>query len=109
MNQYHSNGKLLLTGEYLVLQGAEALALPLKKGQTLRVKPIGETDRLIWQSVYNGSIFFEAIFSIENLRILQTNNEELARFLQKLLKKAWGFLPSLIRKTTGYFIETFLS
>ena len=109
INQYHSNGKLLLTGEYLVLQGAEALALPLKKGQTLRVKPIRESDRLIWQSVYNGKIFFEAVYAFDNLRIVQTNNEELARFLQKLLRKAWGYLPSFIRKTTGYFIETFLS
>ncbi len=34
---FYSNGKLLLTGEYLVLDGAKALALPTKMGQNLQV------------------------------------------------------------------------
>jgi len=108
IHQYHSNGKLLLTGEYLVLRGAEALALPLQKGQTLRVKPLAEQDRLIWKSIYNGRIFFEAEFATDTFNILKTNNQELALFLQKLLKKALGYIPAFIRRT-GYFIETFLS
>ncbi|MBS3806135.1 MAG: hypothetical protein KGY60_01410 [Bacteroidales bacterium] len=108
IRQYHSNGKLLLTGEYLVLKGAEALALPLKKGQTLRVKPLEDQNRLIWRSIYEGQIFFQAVFSIDDFRILQTNNQERAGFLQKLLQRALSYIPSFIRKT-GYFIETFLS
>ena len=107
IRQYHSNGKLLLTGEYLVLKGAEALALPLKKGQTLRVEPLHDHNRLVWRSTYKGHVFFQAVFSIDPFTILQTNNQELARFLQKLLQKAFSHIPSFIRKT-GYFIETFL-
>ena len=34
---FRSNGKLLLSGEYLVLFGAEALAIPLRYGQTLDI------------------------------------------------------------------------
>ena len=34
---FYSNGKLLLTGEYLVLNGAVALAIPTKFGQTLTI------------------------------------------------------------------------
>ncbi|MDB4497362.1 GHMP kinase, partial [Flavobacteriaceae bacterium] len=30
LNTFYSNGKLLLTGEYLVLEGATALAVPTK-------------------------------------------------------------------------------
>ena len=37
---FYSNGKLLLTAEYLVLDGAKALALPTKFGQDLEVKKI---------------------------------------------------------------------
>src|SRR6056297_76946 len=107
IRQYHSNGKLLLTGEYLVLKGAEALALPLKKGQTLQVEPLYDHNRLVWRSTYNGHIFFQAVFSIDRFSILQTNNQELARFLQKLLQKALNYIPSFIRKT-GYFIEASL-
>jgi len=106
-HQYHSNGKLLLTGEYLVLLGAEALALPLKRGQTLQVKPLEEKDRLIWRSLYNGSIFFEAVFSTDNLLIIQTNNDDLAGFLQNLLRKALEYIPSFVKKT-GYMVESFL-
>ena len=40
MNTYRANGKLLLTGEYLVLKGALALAMPLKLGQSLEVLQI---------------------------------------------------------------------
>ena len=34
---YYSNGKLLITGEYAVLDGALSLALPTKFGQELNV------------------------------------------------------------------------
>ena len=35
MKSFHSNGKLLISGEYLVLDGALSLALPCKYGQSL--------------------------------------------------------------------------
>ena len=35
---YYSCGKLLITGEYLVLKGAKGLAIPTKYGQKLSVK-----------------------------------------------------------------------
>jgi mevalonate kinase len=35
---FYSNGKLLITGEYLVLDGATAFALPTKIGQNLIVE-----------------------------------------------------------------------
>ena len=36
--EFYSNGKLLITGEYLVLDGAKAFALPTKFGQNLIVE-----------------------------------------------------------------------
>ena len=38
MHKFYSHGKLLLTAEYAVLDGAKALALPTKLGQSLEVK-----------------------------------------------------------------------
>ena len=40
MEKFYSHGKLLITAEYAVLDGAKALALPTKFGQTLEVNPI---------------------------------------------------------------------
>ena len=38
MTKFKSNGKLLLTAEYLVLDGAKALALPTSFGQQLLIE-----------------------------------------------------------------------
>lgn len=38
-SRYYSHGKLLISGEYLILDGATGLALPTKKGQHLEVTP----------------------------------------------------------------------
>ena len=40
MQKFHSHGKLLISGEYVVLDGATALALPTKFGQSLEVVEI---------------------------------------------------------------------
>ena len=39
MIRFQAHGKLLLSAEYMVMHGATALAVPLKKGQTLANKP----------------------------------------------------------------------
>ena len=48
MNLY-SYGKLLITGEYLVLDGAKAFALPLSCGQSLNYKEI-DNNLIKWTS-----------------------------------------------------------
>src|SRR5690606_17098005 len=64
---FYSNGKLLLTGEYVVLDGAVALAVPTTLGQSLMVEPIGE-PKIEWQSLdAQGNIWFEGAFSGETL------------------------------------------
>lgn len=62
--QFYSHGKLLLTGEYLVLDGAEALAIPCKFGQHLSVD--GSTaDVSTWLSYdYQNRIWLEIEFDL---------------------------------------------
>ena len=56
---FHSNGKLLITGEYAVLDGALAFALPTRKGQTLEVTENNEQGR--WQAFdSNGNLWFDS-------------------------------------------------
>lgn len=56
---FYSNGKLLLTGEYTVLDGAVALALPTAFGQYLDIAEAG--DGIIrWKSLdADGTVWFE--------------------------------------------------
>jgi len=67
MTTYRSNGKLLLTAEYVVLDGAKALALPTKFGQSLTVVPNMETQ-LSWESIdNNGEVWFRERFYFEEI------------------------------------------
>jgi len=61
---FYSNGKLLLTGEYGVLDGALSLAIPTKYGQLLSVKK-NNTATINWTSVdEEGKTWFQSEFSI---------------------------------------------
>lgn len=85
MNQlYRANGKLLISGEYLVLKGALALAVPLVKGQTMQVEQ-QDLNGLRWQALIPQGKWFEATFN-QNLQILTTTNNEHAQRLQNILQ-----------------------
>lgn len=74
---FHANGKLLLTGEYFILDGAIGLAMPTKFGQTLRVEPSSEKG-LSWKSIDSeNNIWFEAKFS-ESVEIIACTIIEIA-------------------------------
>ena len=83
---YYAHGKLLLSGEYLVLKGAQALAIPTRYGQSLSFYPQGKN--LYWQSFdHEKKLWFEATFS-SHLEIIKTNNPKTAEFLKSILQKA---------------------
>ena len=48
--RFRSNGKLLLSGEYLVLHGAWSLAIPTILGQSLKVKDMDREGTLLWKT-----------------------------------------------------------
>jgi mevalonate kinase len=57
---FYSHGKLLITGEYLVLDGAKALAIPTKFGQFLTVTE-NDTNFITWKSLdLDNQIWFES-------------------------------------------------
>lgn len=49
VREFHAHGKLLLTSEYIVIDGAEALAVPTRLGQRMKVSECA-TDHLIWEA-----------------------------------------------------------
>lgn len=57
---FYSNGKLLITGEYVVLDGAIAFALPTKFGQNLVIEE-GENKTIHWTSYdADRTVWFES-------------------------------------------------
>ena len=93
MKKFHANGKLLITGEYLVLKGATALAVPLNKGQTLSVGSSNETG-FSWRAETPNGLWFEIKFD-EKLTILETSDYKKAEKLQLILRKALQQKPSV--------------
>ena len=101
--ELRSNGKLMLTGEYMVLRGAEALTLPLRKGQTMKVTTGKGVPSVNWKTTINGCHWFDARFSIPDLAIANTNDFPTAQNVRELLlaiKKIKAIFP---------FRERFLS
>lgn len=84
---FHANGKLLLTAEYFILDGAVGLALPSKFGQSLKVEDSSENG-LTWESFdHKNEIWFSAKFD-EQFTIIHTTNVAVAEILQVLLQKS---------------------
>ncbi len=85
MKKFHANGKLLLTAEYFILDGAVGLALPTKFGQTLTVDS-SEEKGISWKSLdHENKIWFEAQFS-DSLEIISSSNNEIAKTIQNILQ-----------------------
>ena len=104
--EFYSNGKLLLTGEYVILNGAIGLAVPTTYGQTLHVSE-NEGSIIKWTSIaYDGSIWFETHFNGRTLDITLASDIEIAKTLQKILKQAIVLNPSFLSNSKGYSIET---
>lgn len=61
---FYSHGKLLLTGEYVVLDGSEALGLPTKFGQKLQVIETSRKQKITWKSLLqNNEVWLDLEFT----------------------------------------------
>jgi len=114
---YYSNGKLLLTGEYLVLDGAKSLAIPTKFGQDLIVEKIKEAQ-IIWGSfTHTGECWFEAVFDLKKLRLVnctfnsenEGNADVIAETLLSVLREAKGLNPDFLNSENGFLVKTNLT
>ena len=106
---FYSNGKLLITGEYLVLDGAKALALPTQFGQTLDIEPgTGKTIR--WKSFdHDGSIWFDADISFSDIENKTKFEDAVKNTLIAILHEAFLLHSEFVEKSDGYTIATKLN
>ncbi len=107
----------MLTGEYLVLEGATSLAVPTKFGQDLIVEKIKE-NQLIWASFTNtGDCWFEAVFDLPKLRLVSAsfNSEKegsaefIAETLQDILVETRKLNPEFLQPEQGFLVKTNLT
>ncbi|MDH5413555.1 MAG: GYDIA family GHMP kinase [Flavobacteriaceae bacterium] len=117
MTSIYSNGKLLLTGEYVVIDGAKALAFPTSFGQGLEINTLNEPV-LIWESYLNdGSKWLQVEFDLPTLKIITAtfdSNKEgggdiLAENLLHILLEAKKLNNFFLSKKQGLLVKSTLT
>ncbi len=118
IQEFYSNGKLLLTGEYLILDGAVGLAVPTKYGQFLTVTPI-DYPNFIWESKDEfGKIWFELVLDINTLKknpeqicfsFSSPEKNKIADTLLKIMVQAKKMNPEFLKSKAGYKVTTELT
>lgn len=113
MAQFYSNGKLLLSGEYAVLDGATCLAIPTKYGQSLNIKKNIE-PKISWRSYdENDKIWFRCDVDLQRLTsvnaITYTSDKDISKTLITILIEAQKLNPDFLRTEGGFTIETHLT
>ncbi|MAJ32646.1 MAG: GHMP kinase [Flavobacteriaceae bacterium] len=107
---YSANGKLLISGEYAVLDGALALAVPCKQGQTIEVSNIKTSkEKIHWLSyLEDGSLWYEDVFSLLNFEPTK-QNDPVSKILETLLKQARKLNANfLVNENLDIRVETYL-
>lgn len=109
-NKFYSNGKLLISGEYLVLDGALSLALPTTYGQYLSVEAI-DAPNIIWNSLGdNGISWFQNTFEYDtNGQLKHIQDEEISSKIVEILTAAKLLNPNFLNNKQGYKITTSLT
>ncbi len=108
MDSFYSHGKLLLTAEYVVLDGAKALAVPTVFGQHLTVTPI-KTPHIDWTSFDNqNNVWFSDIITIADIISLKDTGNEVSNRLIQILNAAKQLNHEFLDNNEGFKITTTL-
>lgn len=107
MGKIFSPGKLLLTSEYAVLDGALALAVPTQLGQEFFFEEKMDGKSLVtWEAFHQEQHWLHCIINYQTDEIVEANIPEAAEFVKKVLKNTRKL--SLIRFQNGesYLLKT---
>ena len=103
--QFYSHGKILLSGEYTVLHGAWAMALPTQRGQSLTVHDSNH-NTLEWISRNaDGQTWFEGEFDLDTLNVRSANNRMVGQRLEHILQNVRQSNPDFCRQGTTAITE----
>lgn len=106
ISAFHSNGKLLISGEYLVLDGALAMAVPTKYGQRLDVSLHDSFSGIRWEAYVLNKGWLHVSFGSRLFNIIHTNDQKLALHLKNILKKAFELGNITVDNQKGILIRT---
>ncbi len=105
---FYGHGKLLLSGEYFVMDGAMALALPTSVGQSMKVKyRQSYQPTLNWKSYdHSGKVWFESDYEFWHFQPIKNQTNDKQDFVHQVLKAARMQNPHFLRDDVDVFVET---
>lgn len=99
----------MITGEYLVLNGVKAFALPTKFGQNLIVEE-GSENQIEWKSFdSDGSVWFQEIITFKSIIEKEIFEDTTKTTLVEILHEAYLQNPTFTENLKGYKITTELT
>ncbi|MCL3779815.1 GHMP kinase [Prolixibacteraceae bacterium JC049] len=105
LHTFYSNGKLLITGEYAVLNGARALAVPLRFGQEMIVNP-SKTDKLLtWEVADKNGRWFSCKIQLPTFEVIHSTNQSMATTLTSWLQATRKLQPQFLNNDNGYHVS----
>jgi mevalonate kinase len=107
MQKFFSHGKLLLTSEYVVLDGALAWAIPTKLGQEMSVEEIADEKSVVfWEAFHEGKPWLQTKIDYKNWKIIDANLQKPAEFVLKTLQHLQELSEKRFRANETYYIKT---
>lgn len=105
---FYGHGKLLLSGEYFVMDGASALALPTTVGQSMTVKyRQSYQPTLNWKSIdHTGKVWFESDYDFWQFKPIKNQEHYKQDFVHQVLKAVRMQNPHFLRDEVDVFVET---
>lgn len=105
---FYGHGKLLLSGEYFVLDGAEALALPTTVGQSMKVRyRQSYQPTLNWKSIdHTGKVWFESDYEFWHFKPIKPQGNITEKFVADALSAVRLQNPHFLRDDLDVFVET---
>jgi mevalonate kinase len=107
MKSLFSPGKLLLTSEYFVLDGALALAIPTKLGQEFFFEEVANQKSLVvWEALHENNPWLKAVINYKTWEIIETNIPDAAHFISKILQIVQELSKTKFNTDISYYLET---
>ena len=107
MSRIFSPGKLMLTSEYVAVDGALVLAIPTKLGQELFYTENEDQKSLIfWEAYHQNQLWLKTTIDYKNWKIIETNDFKASEFILKTLKNVQNLSETKVKSDTSYHIKT---
>ena len=97
----------MLTSEYFAIDGALVLAVPTKLGQEFFFDEKQDNTSLVfWEAYHQGKLWLKATIDYKNWRILETNLQQPAEFVMKVLQKVKQLSNFKFQSDNSYYLTT---